>query len=115
MPYIVLKLNVIEILVFYNGGECMLWKIEELNKISQSRAEEVECALNKLFDDNPNIKRAVVVNAYLDKKISLSKAAEELGLHRFELERQFESEGIPIRRISDDDLTAEVRAVIKWE
>lgn len=93
----------------------MLWKLEELNKISQSKPEDVEYALDKLFNDNPDIKRVVVVNAYLDKKINFSKAAEELGLHRLELERQFESEGIPIRRISDEDLKAEVKAVKKWE
>ena len=93
----------------------MIWKLEELNKISQSKPEDVEYALDKLFNDNPDIKRAVVVNAYLDKKINFSKAAEELGLHRLELERQFESEGIPIRRISDEDLKAEVKAVKKWE
>ena len=93
----------------------MIWKLEELNKISQSKPEDVEYALDKLFNDNPDIKRVVVVNAYLDKKINFSKAAEELGLHRLELERQFESEGIPIRRISDEDLKAEVKAVKKWE
>ena len=93
----------------------MLWKLEELNKISQSKPEDVEYAMDKLFNDNPDIKRVVVVNAYLDKKINFSKAAEELGLHRLELERQFESEGIPIRRISDEDLKAEVKAVKKWE
>ncbi|MCH8317492.1 MAG: UPF0175 family protein [Bacteroidetes bacterium] len=48
-----------------------------------------------LFDNNQEIKRAVVVNAYLDKKINLTKAAEELGMHRLELEKQFELEGIP--------------------
>lgn len=93
----------------------MLWEIEELKKISQTKPEAVKYALNKLFNDNPAIKRAVVVNAYLDKKINLSKAAEELGLHRLELEKQFELEGIPIRRISDEDLKAEAVAVKKWE
>lgn len=93
----------------------MLWKIEELNNISQSKPDYIENALNKFLNDNPDIKRAIVVNAYLDKKINLSKAAEELGLHRLELERQFESEGIPVRRISEEDLKAEVVAVRKWE
>ena len=93
----------------------MLWKIEELNNISHSKPDIVEHALDKLLNDNPDIKRAVVVNAYLDKKINLSKAAEELGLNRLELERQFESEGIPVRRLADEDIRAEVKAVKKWE
>ena len=48
----------------------------------------------------------VVINAYLDEKINLSKAAEELGLHRIEFENQLESEGIPVRRLSNEDLIA---------
>ncbi len=93
----------------------MLWEIEELKKISQSKPEAVKYALNKLFSDNPEIKRAVVVNAYLDKKINLSKAAEELGLHRLELEKQFELEGIPLRKISGEDIEAEAAAIKRWE
>lgn len=93
----------------------MLWEIEELDKISQSRPEEIKHALNKLFEDNPDIKRAVIINAYLDRKINLSKAAEGLGLHRLELERQFESEGIPIRRTSEEDVRAEAIAVQTWD
>ena len=56
----------------------MLWEIEELSKISESRPEEIKHALDKFLSENPGIKRSVVINAYLDKKISLSKAAEEL-------------------------------------
>lgn len=64
--------------------------------------------------NNPEIKRSVVINAYLDEKINLSKAAEELGLHRIELENQLESEGIPVRRLSEGDLIVEVKAAEKW-
>jgi len=92
----------------------MLWEIEELDKISQSRPDEIKHALNKFFENNPDIKRMVIINAYLDKKISLSKAAEELGLHRIELEKQFASEGIPIRRISEEDIKAETAAIKRW-
>jgi len=93
----------------------MLWEIEELNKISQTKPEEIKSALNRFLCDNPEIKRSVVINAYLDEKINLSKAAEELGLHRIELENQLESEGIPVRRLSDEDLIVEVKAAKKWD
>lgn len=93
----------------------MLWEIEELDKISQSRPTEIKHALNKFFEDNPDIKRAVIINAYLDKKINFSKAAEELGLHRLELQKQFESEGIPIRRASEEDVKTEAIAVRTWD
>jgi predicted HTH domain antitoxin len=38
-----------------------------------------------------------VIRAYLSEDISLSKAAEELGLSRFELMDRFERLGIPLR------------------
>ena len=93
----------------------MLWEIEELNKISQSKPDEIRNAISRFLSANPEIKRSVVINAYLDEKINLSKAAEELGLHRIELEKQLESEGIPVRRLSNEDLIAEVKAVKKWD
>jgi predicted HTH domain antitoxin len=49
-----------------------------------------------------------VVIAYIDGKISLSKASELLGLTRIELETEFKARGIPIRSLSEDDVTAEV-------
>lgn len=92
----------------------MLWEIEELNKISQTKPDEIKNAIGKFLSANPEIKRSVVINAYLDEKINLSKAAEELGLHRIELENQLESEGIPVRRLSEGDLIVEVKAAEKW-
>ena len=50
----------------------MFWEIEELNKISQTKPEEIKNALNRFLCDNPEIKRSVVINAYLDEKINLS-------------------------------------------
>jgi predicted HTH domain antitoxin len=49
-----------------------------------------------------------VIIAYLDGKISLSKASELLGLTRMELQSEFRSQGIPIRTLSEDDAIAEV-------
>jgi hypothetical protein len=38
-----------------------------------------------------------VIRAYLDRRISLGKAARQLGLSRFELLERFERLGIPLR------------------
>ena len=47
----------------------------------------------------------------MDRQISLSKAAELVGLTRIELQRQLVQEGIPIRTLSDEDIHAEVEAL----
>jgi predicted HTH domain antitoxin len=62
----------------------------------------------KLIESQPEIFRSLVVIAYIDGKISLSKASELLGLTRIELETEFKAQGIPIRSLSEDDLIAEV-------
>jgi hypothetical protein len=53
-----------------------------------------------------------VIHAYLDEEISLSKAAEELGLSRFDLMERFERLGIPLRigPASINEAQAEVKA-----
>ena len=92
----------------------MHWEIEELVKVSELKPEIVKKALNTIWAENPQLKRMVVINAYLDEKINLSKAAEELGLNRLELEEQLKAEGIPVRRLSEDDIRAEAEAVKRW-
>gem|GEM_PF-6304930 len=49
-----------------------------------------------------------MVSAYLDRKISLGKAAELLGMTREELIEEFHKRGIPIRKLSKEDVIAEV-------
>lgn len=89
----------------------MLWEVEELKKVSELQPELVDIALSKLWKENPQLHKAVVMNAYLDAKISLGKAADILGLARIELEREMMDKGIPIRRLSTEDINAEVTAV----
>lgn len=38
-----------------------------------------------------------MINAYLDRHISLAKAAEQMGLSRFDLMERFERLGVPLR------------------
>lgn len=92
----------------------MIWEVEELEKLSELQPELVEKALKDLWERNPDLFRVVVINAYIDEKISLGKAAELLSLTRIELEKEFQIKGIPIRRLSKEDIIAEAEAIKKW-
>ncbi len=92
----------------------MNWQIEELSRASKTRPDLVQSALDKMLQENPQLKRMLVISAYLDMKISLSKAAEELGFTRRELESQLQAEGIPVRDLTLEDVQAEAKAAKEW-
>jgi len=92
----------------------MSWQVEELNKISEMQPEIIEDALSALWRNNPDLYRMVVVNAYIDRKINLGKAAELLGISRLELEKELRAKGIPVRQLSAEDIVAEVEAIKTW-
>lgn len=92
----------------------MLWEVEELKKISEIQPEIVEDALKDLWKKNPGLYKTVVINAYIDEKINLSKAAELLEIPRLELEKELKGKGIPIRHLSSEDVVAEVEAIKEW-
>ena len=52
-----------------------------------------------------------IITHYFDGEISLSKAAELLGMARIELQRKLKEQGIHIRSLSIDDVFAEVEAL----
>ena len=89
----------------------MRWELEQLCKLSEEQPEIVDRALNTLWEHEPLILRRVVIGAYLDQRIGLSKAAEILGLTRLELQRQFLQQGIPVRLLSVDEVKAEVEVL----
>ena len=53
----------------------------------------------------------MIINAYLDEKINLGKAAELLGAHRLELQNELREKGVPICGLSKEDMMAEVEAI----
>lgn len=91
------------------------WAVEELKKLSEIQPEIVESALQHLWKIEPHIYKSIVISAYIDEKISLSKAAELLGITRIELEREFKEKGIPQRQLSKKDAVAEVEALKTWK
>lgn len=93
----------------------MPWAVEELKKLSEIQPEIVETALEQISKAKPEIYRSIVIGAYIDEKISLSKAAELIGITRIELEKEFREKGIPIRSLSEKDVVAEVEALKTWK
>jgi predicted HTH domain antitoxin len=86
----------------------MRWEFEQLCKLSEEQPELADEALHVLRQHQPEVWQRLVIRAYLDQQISLSKAAELLGITRLELQRQFLQQGIPVRMLSRDEVQAEV-------
>ena len=57
----------------------------------------------------------MVIGAYTDGKISLSKAAELLRMTRIELQKELLKKGVPVRTLSKEDVIAEVEALQLWK
>lgn len=86
----------------------MEWMIQGLEKLGEIKPESLEKIFQDIKERQPEIFRSLVLIAYIDGKISLSKAAELLGLTRIELQRKLKEQGITIRTLSEDDVAAEV-------
>ncbi len=70
--------------------------LKQLEKILELRPEEAEELIRDLRAHHQALWEEMVIGAYLEKEISLSKAAELLDLHAIELRRRFQARGIPI-------------------
>ena len=92
----------------------MEWEVEELHKLSKIQPDIVDGALKELWQRNPELYKSVVINAYLDEKINLGKAAELIGIDRLELQKELRIKGIPLRSLSKEDVIAEVEALKQW-
>ena len=97
------------------GDKKMEWEAEELYKLSKIQPDILEVALKELWQRNPALYKSVIINAYLDEKINLGKAAELLGVHRLELQNELREKGVPIRGLSKEDVIAEVEAIRAWK
>ena len=86
----------------------MEWIIQGLQRLSEIKPDALQKIIGDIKNQRPEIFRSLIIIAYIDGKISLSKASELLGLTRIELETEFKARGIPIRLLSEDDVTAEV-------
>lgn len=73
---------------------------------------EILEALSTSYQDSEELlKEAAVLELYREGRISSGKAAEVLGMERFEFIRYAGMKGIPFLRISPDDLEEEVKLI----
>jgi len=93
------------------------WLLGQLIKLQRSQPSLVQRALQRLLDEDEDLRWSVVVNAYLDEEISLARAASLLGLHPLELRERFIEKGIPLHLGPADkaDAQAEVDALRAWK
>ncbi|MEA2055066.1 MAG: UPF0175 family protein [Candidatus Thermoplasmatota archaeon] len=91
------------------------WAFEELRKLDEMQPEAIDEILKEIRVKNPDIFKSLVIGAYIDEKINLSKAAELLETTRIELRRDFRKKGVPIRSISREDVIAETEAMKEWK
>lgn len=92
------------------------WTLEQLLKLRRYHPEMVDQALEKMLDRQADLRWSVIIGAYLDEEINLSKAAELLGIHRLELQERFIAQGIPLRIGPDtvEEAKAEMTAIEAW-
>jgi predicted HTH domain antitoxin len=92
------------------------WEVEQLAKLSRQHPEMVSRAMQRLFEEDAELRWAVVVSAYMDHEINLGKAAELLGMHELELRERFTRLGIPLRIGPADvaEAQAEADAIRDW-
>ena len=89
----------------------MRWEFAQLCKLSEEEPALADKTLQVLQQHQPDVWQRLVIRAYLDQQISLSKAAELLSMTRFELQRHFLHQGIPVRMLSIDEVQAEVETL----
>ncbi|MEK6582983.1 MAG: UPF0175 family protein [Nitrospirota bacterium] len=85
-----------------------------LKKIELLFPSEVLDMLSTTYQDNADvIKEAAVLELYREGKISSGKAAEMLGMDRFEFIKYAGKKGIPFIRITPEELQEEVNLLGK--
>lgn len=93
------------------------WPLEQIIKLQRSQPAMVQRALQRLLDEDENLRWSVIISAYLDEEISLARAASLLGLYPLELRERFMEKGIPLRLgpVDEADAQAEVDALRAWK
>lgn len=85
-----------------------------LKTIQISFPSEILDRLSTTYQDSADlIKEAAILELYREGKISSGKAAEILGMERFEFIRYAGMKGIPFIRITPEELEEEVKILEK--
>jgi len=89
-----------------------VWVVKGIENVVKANPKKLEDLLRSLKKDK-ELFEEIVISAYVEGLISLSKASELLEITRDELIEILKKRGIPIRALSKEDVIAEVEA-IKW-
>ncbi|MGQ9723605.1 MAG: UPF0175 family protein [Candidatus Jordarchaeum sp.] len=65
-----------------------------MKKIGEIQPEVINRLVSEIRRDSPEVYKSLVIGAYVDGKINLSKAAELLGVARIELQRELKEKGL---------------------
>ena len=99
-----------------HAGVLRGWEIDQLLKLRERQPDLLEPVVQRLVQENEEIRWSVVVGAYQHQQINLGKAAELLEMTELELRLRFIELGVPLR-VGPADLAearAEVEAVRAW-
>ncbi len=89
-----------------------VWIVKGIENVVQANPKRLEDLLKSIKKDK-ELFEEIVISAYVEGLISLSKASELLEITQDELIDILKKRGIPIRTLSKDDIIAEVET-IKW-
>ena len=90
----------------------MVWVAKGIENVIKANPKRLDDVLRSLKKDR-ELFEEIVISAYVEGLISLSKASELLEITRDEMIEILKKKGIPIRTLSKEDVVAEVEA-IKW-
>jgi len=90
----------------------MVWVAKGIENVIKANPKRLDDILRSLKKDR-ELFEEIVISAYVEGLISLSKASELLEITRDEMIEILKKKGIPIRTLSREDVMAEVEA-IKW-
>lgn len=90
----------------------MAWVIKGIENVVKANPKKLDHLLRNLKKDK-ELFEEVIISAYIEGLISLSKASELLEITRDELIDILKKKGIPIRSLSKEEVIAEVEAV-RW-
>ncbi len=89
-----------------------MWVVKGIENVIKANPRRLDDLLRNLKRDR-ELFEEIVISAYVEDLISLSKASELLEITREEMIEILKKRGIPIRTLSKEDVMAEVEA-IRW-
>jgi len=89
-----------------------VWVVKGIENVIKANPKRLDDLLRSLKNDR-DLFEEIVISAYVEGLISLSKASELLEITRDEMIDILKKRGIPIRMLSKEEVIAEVEAV-RW-